>query len=139
MSARLFRVRLRSRGCRKLRVHSLTHPSRAACLAIIPMWHYESQPPPPLLLRLPPAAAAAAAAPHLLQGGVGNAVAGDAQVGEAVVQFVEELDEGSVLGRLVGQHVGELVSQVLHQPGLRHVAEDHAGDQRHVCRGGGQS
>lgn len=54
MSARLRRVRLRSQGCRDRGVHSLTHPSRVACLALIPMWHTESQPPP-----LPPPAATA--------------------------------------------------------------------------------
>lgn len=55
MSARLRRVRLRSQGCRDRRVRSLTHPSRVACLALIPMWHTESQPPP---LPLPPPAPA---------------------------------------------------------------------------------
>lgn len=60
MSARLRRVRLRSQGCRDRGVHSLTHPSRVACLALIPMWHTESQPPP---LPLPPPAPAPAPPP----------------------------------------------------------------------------
>lgn len=36
------------------------------------------------------------AATHLFQCGVRYTIAGNAQIGQSVVQFVEELDEGSV-------------------------------------------
>ncbi|TNN64375.1 hypothetical protein EYF80_025416 [Liparis tanakae] len=57
------------------------------------------------------------------QGGIRYAVAGYSQVGESVIQLVEELDEGSVFSRLIGQDISDLMAEVLHQASLVDMLE----------------
>lgn len=73
-------------------------------------------------------------APYLLQGGIRYSIAGYPQVGESVIQLVEELYKGSVFSWLVGQDVGDFVAEVLNQASLVDMLEDHVGDEGHICR-----
>lgn len=65
---------------------------------------------------------------NLLQCGVRHSVTGDAEVEQLEVQVFEKCHKGSVLSGAVGQDVGQLVAQVLHQPGGRDVAQDETRD-----------
>lgn len=47
---------------------------------------------------------------------------------------MEEFHKGSLSGSLVGQHVGQLMPNVFHQPGLSHMLPDEVGDHRDICR-----
>ena len=47
---------------------------------------------------------------------------------------MEEFHKGSLSGCLIGQHVGQLMPDVFHQPGLGHMLPDEVGDCGDICR-----
>lgn len=70
-------------------------------------------------------------AQYLLQSGVRDAVAAQAQVGHGQVQVLEEQSKGPVSGSTVGQNVGDLLTDALQEDRLRDVA---AHESTHSCQ-----
>ncbi|KAL0605949.1 hypothetical protein AAY473_022548 [Plecturocebus cupreus] len=64
--------------------------------------------------------------------GITDAITGNAQVRQPVINLMEEFHKGPLLSSLIWQHVGELMPYVFHQPGFRHMLPDEVGDSRDV-------
>lgn len=70
---------------------------------------------------------------YLLQRGVRDAVAGQAQVTHGQVERLEEQSKGPVSGSTVGQNVGDLLTDALQKNSFRDVAAHKLTHDCHVC------
>lgn len=75
---------------------------------------------------------------YLLQRGVRDAVAGDAQLAQARIQLPEELPKSAVPCPAVGQHEEHLAPDVLHQPRAGDVLLQECRQLRHIWGRGGR-
>lgn len=71
---------------------------------------------------------------YLLQCGVRDAVAGQAEVGHGQIELLEEQSKGPISGPAVWQDVGDLLTNALQEGRLRDVTSHKLAHSRQICK-----